>query len=335
MGRRKRGEEPQMRFHAHSGQARVRIDGKVIYLGPWDLPEAKARYHRLLVEWHGSAIDQSPPTPPPPPPQARPVDEPAPTAGLTLAELCLLWIAACQKKFTRKDGTTTSSLDGARTVVRALEADAAMPAGSFRARALVNVQARLVDQGRPRETVNRTVKGIRRLFRWAVMMEHVPPEIIASLEAVEPLRKGQTDAPEIPAVKTVPEPHVDAALSHLPRIPRDLLLFIRLVGCRPGEACTIRPMDVDTSTAEWRWDVEKHKTAWRGHERTSWIGPRAQTILRPYLTRRPEWFCFSPATHRGTAISMAATVSPIPLPPSPVAGGCVSRDRDPRSDCQA
>ena len=50
MGRRKRGEEPQMRFHSHSGQARVRIDGKVIYLGPWDTPEAKANYHRLLVE---------------------------------------------------------------------------------------------------------------------------------------------------------------------------------------------------------------------------------------------------------------------------------------------
>lgn len=32
MGRRKRGEELQMRFHAHSGQARVRIIGEVIYL---------------------------------------------------------------------------------------------------------------------------------------------------------------------------------------------------------------------------------------------------------------------------------------------------------------
>jgi hypothetical protein len=41
MGRRKRGEEPQMRFHAHSGQARVRINGEVIYLGPCDpLPKS-------------------------------------------------------------------------------------------------------------------------------------------------------------------------------------------------------------------------------------------------------------------------------------------------------
>jgi len=295
MGRRKSGEEPQMRFHSHSGQARVRVDGKVIYLGPWDSPEAKANYHRLLVEWHGRVLDQAAPPPPPSSPRARPVDEPAPPAGLTLAELCLLWTAACEKKFSRKDGTTTSSIHGANTVVRALERDGAMPASSFRARALVNVQERLVAEGRPRETVNRTVKGIRRLFRWALMMEHVPPEIITSLEAVEPLRKGQTDAPELPPVTDVPDEHVAGALVHLQRIPSDLVKFIRLVGCRPGEACKIRPMDVDTSTAEWRWDVHEHKTSWRGHDRTYWIGPQAQAVLGPYLTRRPDWFCFSPA----------------------------------------
>ena len=145
MGRRKRGEEPQMRFHAHSGQARVRIDGKVIYLGPWDSAEAKANYHRLLVTWHGQATDEPAPPPPPPRPSAPPVPiEEHPPAGLTLAELCLLWIAFCQKKFTRKDGSMTSSIHGAQTVVRALEADGAMPAATFRARALVNVQARLV-----------------------------------------------------------------------------------------------------------------------------------------------------------------------------------------------
>jgi hypothetical protein len=54
MGRRKRGEEPQMRFHAHSGQARVRINGQVIYLGPWDSPEAKQHYHRIVAEWHAT-----------------------------------------------------------------------------------------------------------------------------------------------------------------------------------------------------------------------------------------------------------------------------------------
>lgn len=300
MGRRRRGEEPQMRFHAHSGQALVRINGKVIYLGPWDSQEAKAHYHRLLAAWHvehpqGTKTARPKPLPAvvepaaPPPQSSDP-----PPAGITIAELCLLWIAACEKKYTRKDGTTTSSLDGCHQVTRALERDGAMPAASFKARALVTLQERLVANGKPRVSVNRIVKGVRRLFRWAVVMEYVPPTTITALEAVEPLRKGQTDAPELPPVTDVPEEHVEAALKFLQRIPVDLVRFIRLVGCRPGEACLIRPMDVDTSTTEWRWDVREHKTSWRGHDRTYWIGPKAQAVLRPYLKRLPVWYCFSP-----------------------------------------
>jgi integrase len=125
-------------------------------------------------------------------------------------------------------------------------------------------------------------------------MEYVPPEVITALEAVEPLRKGQTKAAELPPVVDVPEEHVEAALVHVQRIPRDLIRFIRLVGCRPGEACMIRPQDVDTTSAEWRWDIPEHKTTWRGHDRTYWIGPKAQDILRPYLRRLPNQYCFSP-----------------------------------------
>ena len=183
MGRRRRGQEPQMRYHAHSGQARVRVYGRVIYLGPWDSPEAKAKYHRLLVEWHGG--HEPVPTPDRPRSVASPVvDLPPPPAGLTIAELCLLWLAACEKKYTRADGTTSSTMHECCTIVRALEPDAVMPASGFKARSLIAVQERLVSQGRPRVTVNRTANGIRRLFRWAVMMEHVPPEIVTSLKTV-------------------------------------------------------------------------------------------------------------------------------------------------------
>ncbi len=299
MGRRRSGAEPQMRFHAPSGQARVRIDGKAIYLGRWDSQEAQEKYHRLLVEWHAkrrtTEIVIRPAASPATTvvaPAAPPVEPPP--AGLTLAELCILWMAASEKKHTRKDGTTTSSVHGCRAVVRALEPDGAMPAVSFKARALVALQDRLVADGRPRVSVNRIVKGVRRLFRWAVVMEHVPATIITALEAVEPLRKGQTDAPELPPVTDVSDEHVEAALTRLQRIPRDLVRFIRLVGCRPGEACRIRPMDVDTSTSEWRWTVTEHKTSWRGHDRTYWIGPKAQAVLGPYLRRMANWYCFSP-----------------------------------------
>jgi integrase len=302
MGRRKSGEAPQVRFHAHSGQARVRINGKVIYLGPYGSPEANAAYHRLLAEWHANAGTVVVPESTAVPKRRRgrqPVEAPAPQpppapTGLTVAEVCVLWVADCEKRYTRKDGTTSSTIHECRMIVRAIEADGAMPAAAFKAKALVAVQRRLVAEGRPRTTVNRIVKGIRRLFRWATVNEYVPEGLVHGLEAVDPLRPGQTDAPELDPVTDVADPLVDKTLAVMHRVPRDLIRFIRLVGCRPGEACLIRPCDVDTSTAVWRWTLPKHKNAWRGHGRVVLVGPKAQAVLRPYLKRRPESHCFSP-----------------------------------------
>lgn len=307
MGRRKRGEEPQMRFHAHSGQARVRINGKVIYLGPWDSPEAKQHYHRIVAEWHatGEASTATSPMPrarrasrPAPANQPQEIVAPTPTpapAGLTIAEVCVLWVAHCDKKFTKPDGTKSSSIHECNMIVRALEPDAAMPAASFKARALITLQHRLVTAGRPRVTVNRIVKGVRRLFRWATQMEYVPETVMPALQTVDPLRHGQTEAAELPRVTSVPEHYVEAALAKMQRIPADLVRFIRLVGCRPGEAVTIRPCDVDTRGTIWKWTPPQHKNKWRGHDRTVSIGPRAQAVLRPYLKRASHRYCFSPA----------------------------------------
>jgi integrase len=304
MGRRKNGEAPQIRFHAHSGQARVRINGQVIYLGPYGSPEANAAYHRLLAEWHATSGNvvvpeaastasrrQRRPAAAEPTASAPLASAPA---GLTLAEVCVMWIADCEQRYTRKDGTQSSTIHECRMIVRALEANGGMPAAAFKAKALVAVQRRLVDQGRPRTTVNRIVKGIRRMFRWATVNEYVPDGLVHTLEAVEPLRPGQTDAPELEPVVDVPDPHVDQTLATMPRIPRDLARFIRLVGCRPGEACKIRPCDVDTTGPVWRWTLPKHKNSWRGHARVVLVGPKAQGVLRPYLNRRPEQYCFSP-----------------------------------------
>ena len=304
MGRRKSGEAPQIRFHAHSGQARVRINGRVIYLGRYGSPEAHAAFHRLLAEWHATSGNVVVPEAAPTPRRRRPAAEPSVSAstpapapapaGLTVAEVCVLWMADCEKRYTRKDGTQSSTVHECRMIVRALEADGMIPAAAFKAKALIAVQRRLVADGRPRTTVNRIVKGIRRLFRWATVNEYVPDGLVHALEAVEPLRPGQTEAAELEPVTDVPDADVDKTLAVMQRVPRDLIRFIRLVGCRPGEACGVRPCDVDTSGPVWRWTLPKHKNTWRGHARVVLIGPKAQTVLRPYLNRRPERYCFSP-----------------------------------------
>jgi integrase len=64
---------------------------------------------------------------------------------------------------------------------------------------------------------------------------------------------------------------------------------------RPAELCQLRPCDLDRSEAVWHYMPEKHKNIYRNIERIVSIGPRGQEILRPYLLRPENAYCFSPA----------------------------------------
>ncbi len=67
-----------------------------------------------------------------------------------------------------------------------------------------------------------------------------------------------------------------------------------VIGCRPGELCAIKPSMVERSESVWEIHLGKHKTAYRGKQRTIYVGPKGQAILNPYLDRDPDMFCFRP-----------------------------------------
>ena len=54
-------------------------------------------------------------------------------------------------------------------------------------------------------------------------------------------------------------------------------------------------MDVDRSKPVWEYRPASHKTQHHDKERIIFIGPKAQEVLRPYLSRPAENYCFSPA----------------------------------------
>jgi integrase len=87
---------------------------------------------------------------------------------------------------------------------------------------------------------------------------------------------------------------VEATLPHLSPIVADMIRLQRLTGMRPAEVCLMRPCDVERSGDVWRYVPSEHKTEHHGKERTIFIGPLGQDILRPYLLRAAEAFCFSP-----------------------------------------
>ena len=88
---------------------------------------------------------------------------------------------------------------------------------------------------------------------------------------------------------------VEGTLPQLPAVVADMVRFQRLTGCRPGEVCSIRQMDVDRSAEVWLYRPEDRKTAHHDRERTIFIGPKAQSVLMPDLLRPADSFCFSPA----------------------------------------
>jgi integrase len=108
------------------------------------------------------------------------------------------------------------------------------------------------------------------------------------------LRRGRTGAKEGAGVKPPAADLVDAMLPQLNPTVRAMVELQRLTGMRPGELVIIRPADVDRSGDVWEYRPAEHKTAHAGKDRTVYLGPKAQDVLRPFLLRHADSFCFSP-----------------------------------------
>ena len=68
-----------------------------------------------------------------------------------------------------------------------------------------------------------------------------------------------------------------------------------LTGARPGELLGLRPVDLQMEGDSWFAEPQQHKTSFRGITRRIYFGPRAQTVIAPFLRERPvDRALFSP-----------------------------------------
>ncbi len=271
---------PKYCFHKPSGRAYVRIHGKVVYCGDYGSDESKAEYGRLIAELAANASTVLP--------------DASPTT--TVVELLdAYWTYA--KGYYSRGVKATSTLDGVRQSLHLLRSlYGSTPVNEFGPKAIKTIRHEMLASKRlSRTTINKRIDTIRRMFRWGVAEEIVPPSVYHGLQAVAGLRMGRTEAREAQEVPPVPDALVDATLPYLPPIVADMVRFQRLTGARPGEVCQLRPGDVDRSGEVWQYRPATHKTQYRGRERTIYIGPKAQAVLLPYLLRDAQAHCFSPA----------------------------------------
>jgi integrase len=145
-----------------------------------------------------------------------------------------------------------------------------------------------------RNYVNEVVRVVVRVFRWGVECEMVPGSVYHALTAVEPLKDGDEGRPTDP-VKPVEQKDIDAVLRLASPTLAAMIQFQLHTGCRPGEMCSMRWCDVDTSGPVWRYRPVQHKTKHRGHNRVVFIGPQAQACVTPYMRAGLASHVFSPA----------------------------------------
>jgi integrase len=127
-----------------------------------------------------------------------------------------------------------------------------------------------------RNVINARVNRIRRMFKWGVAEELLPPSVVEGLRAVDGLRRGRSHARETEPVRPVDDAVVEATLAYLPPPLADMVRLQRLTSMRPGNLVRLRWMDVDRSGEIWLYRPVSHKTAYLGKDLTIPLGPKAQ-----------------------------------------------------------
>jgi integrase len=270
---------PKLSAHRATGQSFIRIAGRAIYFGKTGLPETSQKYHQFIAEWMASGCQF----------QGEP-------EHITIREVCARFWTYAEGYYIKPDGSHTSEIDCYRSAIKPLlELYGLSRAAEFGPKALKLVRQKMIKLGWHRNTINKHVGRIRTIFRWAGENELISGTVRHDLQTVAGLRVGRSEAKESEPVRPVKQGYVDAVKPFVSRHIWAIIQLQLLTGARPTEILMIRPCDIDQGGKIWIYKCGEHKTAHRGYERTIYIGPKAQEILRPFLARPHDAYCFSPA----------------------------------------
>ena len=146
--------KPSYLRHKTTGQARVRIDGRDHYLGPYGSLESRERYDDLIAEWFAKGDVRS--------------------YKLMVDDLAILFVEHAESYY-RKNGQPTAEVCSIRHALRPLVVMFRLTrVHDFGPRKLKAVRQFLIDAGHCRTNINRMAGRIKRMFHWGVENEYVP-----------------------------------------------------------------------------------------------------------------------------------------------------------------
>ncbi|MEO1584817.1 MAG: site-specific integrase [Planctomycetota bacterium] len=278
-----RSAVPVYGHHKPTGQARVVLGGRHIYLGPYESPESREKYDRLIAEYlaAGRNVDLMP--------------------SITRRDrFCVIDLIAAFKDHAEayyvKDGEPTKTIANLRIACRRLrELYGSLPVEEFGPAQLRAVRETWINDGNNERTVNYKTTWIKHVFRWGVEQELVSGETWHRLEAVRSLKKGRSRAKPSNIQGPVPRAHVDFSVDYLPRTVADMVRVHLLTCCRSGELCSMSWNQIDQSEEIWFYSPRRHKTQHHGRPKLIAIGAKAQAVLERYRHRPVNAAVFSPS----------------------------------------
>ncbi len=268
---------PKYRKHRPSGKAVVTLSGRDYYLGPHGTKASKIEYDRLIGEWLANGR------------QLPTIVESKP---ISIVKLCSNYWVFCRSYYV-KNGKATDEQAGVKAAIRYLNQTYGKTAAiDFGPLALEAVRQQMIEAGNSRRYINQNIGRIKRMFRWAVSKELVPAKAHQRLQSVSGLKKGKSNAKETDPILPIDDSTVSATLQFLNKTVSDMVRIQRLTGCRPGEVCSMRPMEINRTGEVWQYWPESHKMEHKERSRVVLIGPQAQAILEKYLLKPESEYCF-------------------------------------------
>lgn len=196
-------------------------------------------------------------------------------------------------------------------VVRHLKQYGKYMATDFRPRMLRDIREQWIERKLSRKTINMYAGFLVQPFQWAAEQELIPHETYRLLSEVPRLKRGKTKAKESARVKPVDWATVQRTMEECRREIAAMIELQWLTGMRSNEVGRIRPCDIDMSDDVWSYtlapyegstpdNTRSHKTdEYHDEEKRIPLGPRAQEIVKKFLTMKSEDYLFKPYSRRG------------------------------------
>ena len=132
-----------------------------------------------------------------------------PTHAITVVEICAAYWKHCQDYYV-KNGKPTDEQAGIKAAMKRLKEEfGRLPVSELGPLKIKALQQRFVGDGVSRYYVNKSINRLKRMFRWAVSEELIPPSISQAIDSVTALKKGRTKAYELKPVPPVADAVVE------------------------------------------------------------------------------------------------------------------------------